>query len=391
MLPCPCGSEARIDPKVSGTAEWFVITCKAQCGFSLEGVHVYAGAIGSTAEAREKAVTAWNRRTQAGKVVAWLKSWTDDDGSYCSRVDMHDDLDPWMKYLKVEVQPLCLSQAEVVGWRPVMEQLVHAVANMRVPQNTTEAGLQVVVTLGPAFEAAQRFLASPVTVPDAAGETAEQWRENVEALLSSGDPDVIRCHEGGGPESLIGSLVLTMMRTRNARDKALRQSPASQGGGVEVHPDDKAVDAFALRMKVKLKWEREVRDRSGWQVMSAEELSTLLVEHLPKGDPVDVANFCMMLSQNEQRITTQAPPAQQLGKGVTEIDGEAVTDLRRAANALLNQLWQGVYSGTKTFDENWHEMERRFPASKWLQEATAALQPQPVSAALSTPNGSEEE
>lgn len=53
-------------------------------------------------------------------------------------------------------------------------------------------------------------------------DNAAKWRENVEAMLSSGDQDVIRCREGGGPESLIGSLVLTMMRTRNARDKALQ-------------------------------------------------------------------------------------------------------------------------------------------------------------------------
>ena len=48
-----------------------------------------------------------------------------------------------------------------------------------------------------------------------------KWRENVEAMLSSGDPDVVRCFEGGGPESLIGSLVLTVMRTRNSRDSAI--------------------------------------------------------------------------------------------------------------------------------------------------------------------------
>lgn len=54
--------------------------------------------------------------------------------------------------------------------------------------------------------------------------TNEQWIENVQAMLSDGDPDVIRCREGGGPEDLIGSLVLTMMRTRNSRDKALKDA-----------------------------------------------------------------------------------------------------------------------------------------------------------------------
>lgn len=53
--------------------------------------------------------------------------------------------------------------------------------------------------------------------------------------------------------------------------------------------------------------------------------------------------------------------------------GEVKPDLHRAASSLLNQLWQGVYSGSKTFDENWTEMERRYPASKWLQDELTAL------------------
>jgi hypothetical protein len=52
---------------------------------------------------------------------------------------------------------------------------------------------------------------------------ADAWRENVELLLA-GDPDVIRCHEGGGPEDMIMSLVLTMARTRKARDATLSGS-----------------------------------------------------------------------------------------------------------------------------------------------------------------------
>lgn len=82
----------------------------------------------------------------------------------------------------------------------------------------------------------------------------------------------------------------------------------------DAHPDDVAVDAFAERMKAKLRWEREERGRSGWQSMSASDLSKLLVEHIPKGDPVDVANLAMMLGMNEQRIVLSAPDA---GVGLT--------------------------------------------------------------------------
>jgi len=76
----------------------------------------------------------------------------------------------------------------------------------------------------------------------------------------------------------------------------------------EQHPDEIAVDRFAAAMKAKLKWEREQRNRSGWQAMSAADLSRILYEHLPKGDPVDVANLSMMLHQNGQQIET--PPAE---------------------------------------------------------------------------------
>lgn len=85
---------------------------------------------------------------------------------------------------------------------------------------------------------------------------------------------------------------------------ALAPSPAD--GAVEAHPDDAAIDRFAVAMKAKLKWEREECGRSGWQDMSAEALSRLLYEHLPKEDPVDVANLAMMLHQNGQRIIYSA-------------------------------------------------------------------------------------
>lgn len=36
--------------------------------------------------------------------------------------------------------------------------------------------------------------------------------------------------------------------------------------------------------------------RDGWKTCSVDDLADQLVAHLPKGDPVDIANFCMMLS-----------------------------------------------------------------------------------------------
>lgn len=61
-----------------------------------------------------------------------------------------------------------------------------------------------------------------------------------------------------------------------------------------VHLDDLAVDAFARILKEKLRVSRE-KGRGGWETCSPEVLSQMLREHVEKGDPRDVANFCMML------------------------------------------------------------------------------------------------
>ncbi|KWI34144.1 hypothetical protein BGV60_24380 [Burkholderia ubonensis] len=66
-----------------------------------------------------------------------------------------------------------------------------------------------------------------------------------------------------------------------------------------LHPDDVAVDIFAARMKRKLAKKR-AEGRGGWNDPASCHVSTLaryLVEHVGKGDPVDVANFAMMLHQ----------------------------------------------------------------------------------------------
>jgi len=62
----------------------------------------------------------------------------------------------------------------------------------------------------------------------------------------------------------------------------------------EQHPDDKAVDFFAQTMRAKMKKQRE-KGYGGWESCPTERLQKMLVEHIAKGDPVDVANFAMML------------------------------------------------------------------------------------------------
>ena len=74
----------------------------------------------------------------------------------------------------------------------------------------------------------------------------------------------------------------------------------------ECMSDDAAVDSFARLMKSKLAKKRR-EGRRGWQGMSADELTEILRQHVDKGDPVDVANLCMMLSENGQSISPAAP------------------------------------------------------------------------------------
>lgn len=71
----------------------------------------------------------------------------------------------------------------------------------------------------------------------------------------------------------------------------------SKGSENGVHPDDVAVNRFSEAMKIKLAKSRD-KGRGGWEnpaLCKVIDLASMLIDHLPKGDPVDVANFAMML------------------------------------------------------------------------------------------------
>lgn len=82
-----------------------------------------------------------------------------------------------------------------------------------------------------------------------------------------------------------------------------------------LHPDDLAVDRFAVAMKAKLAKKRD-EGRGGWDdkaECSADFLSRLLRDHVRKGDPLDVGNLAMML---HQRAETIAPETEGVGEPV---------------------------------------------------------------------------
>lgn len=78
---------------------------------------------------------------------------------------------------------------------------------------------------------------------------------------------------------------------------------------VNTHTDDDAVDQFAVVMKAKLAQAR-AKGRHGWHECDPADLSAMLREHVEKGDPRDVANFCMFLWSLGQPISA-APVAQE--------------------------------------------------------------------------------
>ena len=61
------------------------------------------------------------------------------------------------------------------------------------------------------------------------------------------------------------------------------------------------LDSFVDEMKSKLT-QKHVEGRKGYRNMSNVELSKMLRDHVEKGDPIDVANFCMFIYSNKQRI-----------------------------------------------------------------------------------------
>lgn len=67
---------------------------------------------------------------------------------------------------------------------------------------------------------------------------------------------------------------------------------------------EKAIDEFAEKMKAKMR-DKEKRGYKGWDdpnEFSARGISKMLIKHVAKGDPVDVANFCMMLDVRDSGI-----------------------------------------------------------------------------------------
>lgn len=122
-----------------------------------------------------------------------------------------------------------------------------------------------------------------------------------------------------------------------AQDAALA-APAAQEAEPAAHPDDYAVDRFAAAMKDKLAAAR-AKGRGGWETAKCtqERLSTMLREHVEKGDPRDVANFCVFLWNRGERIGQPV---------VTAADGERYAAEFLKTKGYLPSIAQAYAAGT---------------------------------------------
>jgi hypothetical protein len=110
-------------------------------------------------------------------------------------------------------------------------------------------------------------------------------------------------------ERLKWMLDADQFRNVEAMLSAIAAPDAIPDAEAAVNPDDAAVDRFAAAMKTKMAASR-AKGRSGWDneaLCPASRLQDMLIEHLAKGDPVDVGNFAMMLWNRGERV---AAPAQ---------------------------------------------------------------------------------
>lgn len=156
-----------------------------------------------------------------------------------------------------------------------------------------------------------------------------------------------------------------------------------------MFPDIRAACKFAQAMANKLR-DKSAEGKDGWEdpeECSVDDLARWMVEHLAKGDPVDIANFCMMLSLRGESgnggAISRAWQAQiaQLQATVVQrwvsVKDQLPEDFTRVL--VWDSGWNTVYDACYDSDERlWDAMNDREPPDSithWmpLPEPPAAL------------------
>jgi len=104
----------------------------------------------------------------------------------------------------------------------------------------------------------------------------------------------------------------------------------------DVHSDDIHVDRFAAGMKRKLTKKRE-DGRGGWddpERCTTEYLAQLLIDHINKGDPIDIANFCMMIHERGGTSVIHEAYVKHFTKPVVESTENQIKRLKTALERI---------------------------------------------------------
>jgi hypothetical protein len=136
---------------------------------------------------------------------------------------------------------------------------------------------------------------------------------------------------------------------------------------VGLHIDDFAVNQFADSMKKKLAISRE-KGKSGWNdplSCKVSYLAELLISHLPKGDPVDVANFAMMLHLRDgghEALKEAANKIKQIPEGYALVPIEPSADVIHAIRRVKIQYGHDGEDNILYTEASWIEAAQLYGA-----------------------------
>ncbi|MDN7671297.1 hypothetical protein QZM22_01870 [Burkholderia oklahomensis] len=128
---------------------------------------------------------------------------------------------------------------------------------------------------------------------------------------------------------------------------ALAASPVEQPAAAPIHPDDACVDQFSASLKSKLALSR-AKGRGGWESCDPADLSRMLRDHVEKGDPRDVANFCMFLWALGKPISAAALPMKK--QPATALADEWAA---RLDDADIDTIAESMPGGLDSFMKQW--------------------------------------
>ena len=155
--------------------------------------------------------------------------------------------------------------------------------------------------------------------------------------------------------------------------QALRDARTALTGDRATDFDNDAVYQFSKLMKDKMAKSR-AKGRKGWNdptQCSPDFLRHLLYEHIYKGDPVDVANLCMMLRHYDEPTTPK--PEDDLRLLHTEAAEAELATLRAQVERLTGALTiaaNRLHRCSVDYDTGTREF---IEVGEWADEARAAL------------------